>query len=175
MIKGGTGGAHTKTGLAFEKAVDIREAIRKLPNYHILGNDIFFKGKIIGNVYKKHEFYKFFLKKLDIHWESILSKRILPDETIFVNANNTLFVIEMKRQSGEGSVDEKIQTCDFKRYEYCKLLQNTNIKVKYVYLLNDWFKQKKYRDVLEYIKTKDCDYFFDLLPLDYLGLPDPNS
>jgi hypothetical protein len=40
-----------------------------------------------------------------------------------------------------GSVDEKLQTCDFKRKQYLKLVQPLGIKVEYVYVLNDWFKQ----------------------------------
>ena len=62
---------------------------------------------------------------------------LLPDETIFVLANNTLFIIEMKFQKVAGSVDEKLQTCDFKKKQYEKLLSGTGIRVEYCYILSE--------------------------------------
>ena len=74
-----------------------------------------------------------------------------------------------------GSVDEKLQTCDFKLRQYKKMFEPIGLNVKYVYVLNDWFKKKEYADVLAYIKSVDCDYFFNELPLSYLGLPVPHD
>ena len=45
------------------------------------------------------------------------------------------------------------------------------LTVQYVYVLNDWFRQPGYRDVLEYIRSVDCHYVFGELPLAWLGLP----
>jgi len=45
------------------------------------------------------------------------------------------------------------------------------LKVKYVYVLSDWFKHKSYKDVLDYINSVGCHYFFEILPFDFLGLP----
>lgn len=42
-------------------------------------------------------------------------KKLLPDDSIYVILNNTFFIIECKYQQVGGSVDEKLQTCDFKR------------------------------------------------------------
>jgi len=47
--------------------------------------------------------------------------------------------------------------------------------VEYVYVLSDWFKDPSYRDVLDYIKSVKCHYFFETLPFDFLGLPKPNA
>lgn len=43
-----------------------------------------------------------------------------------------------------GSVDEKLQTCDFKRKQYLKMVHSLGLKVEYVYVLNDWFKNTKF-------------------------------
>lgn len=77
----------------------------------------------------------------------------------------------MKYQQGHGSVDEKLQTCDFKKKQYLKLVQPLGIKVEYVYLLNDWFENPSYKDVLDYIRSVDCHYTFNALPLSWFGLP----
>jgi len=67
--------------------------------------------------------------------------------------NTKLFsYIEKKFQNANGSVDEKLQTFGFKLWQYSKLFNPLNIKVKYFYVLSDWFKQNKYADTLEYMK-----------------------
>ena len=72
-----------------------------------------------------------------------------------------MYIIEMKYQSQSGSVDEKLQTCDFKKKQYEKLLKPLSIKVEYYYFLNDWFNQDKYKDVFDYIKKVGCKYFIE--------------
>ena len=69
---------------------------------------------------------------------------------------------------GAGSVDEKLQTVDFKIKEYKKMLPDW--EVKFFYILNDFFKQDIYRDVFDYIKSVGGDYYFNALPLEDLGL-----
>lgn len=81
----------------------------------------------------------------------------------------------MKFQGVAGSVDEKLQTCDFKKKQYQKLLDGTGIKVEYCYVINDWFNNKSYRDTLNYIQSVGCFYFFGELPLSFLGLPQPTD
>lgn len=80
---------------------------------------------------------------------------------------------EIKFQEVVGSVDEKLQTCGFKNEQYSKLLAPLGIAVKYVYVLCDWFKKDEYKDVLGYVQSVSCYYFFNELPLDFLGLPKP--
>lgn len=84
-----------------------------------------------------------------------------------------MFIIKIKFQGVAGSVDEKLQTCDFKNRQYQKLLSPLYIQVKYVYVLNDWFKKDEYKDVLGFVKSVGCYYFFNEIPLDFLGLPKP--
>ena len=135
---------------------------------------MYFNGKLVAQLYKKHEFYKYFLSKLKVDWKTKISKKLIPDDTIFVISRKTIFIVEIKFQEVEGSVDEKLQTCDFKKKQYIKLLEGTGINIEYIYILNDWFNDPTYRDVLKYIKSVDCHYFFNEFPLKFLGLPEPH-
>ena len=92
-----------------------------------------------------------------------------------VISDKKLFIVEIKFQEVGGSVDEKLQTCDFKKKQYQKIVYSLGLKVEYVYVLCNWFKHPKYKDTLDYIKSMDCYYFFEDLPLKFLGLPLPSS
>ncbi len=127
----------------------------------------------MATLYKKHKLYSDLLVPNRINYKTMVSKRLVPDDAMLVQVRNTLFVIEIKFQTVSGSVDEKLQTCDFKLKQYQKLLAPLSLQVKYVYVLNDWFKQKSYADVLAYIKSVKCDYFFNVIPFEYFGLPTP--
>ena len=176
MITGGLGGANTITGLNFEGKVDFQKLLETVPGYQVkeipdkAGMGVFFEGKLIARCFRKHDFYKF-LKESNVDWKKLLSRQLLPDDAILVNSRQTLFIIEVKYQEKGGSVDEKLQTCDFKRKQYLKLVDRLGVKLEYVYVLNDWFKDPKYRDVLDYILSVNCHYKFNELPLAWLGLP----
>ena len=114
-----------------------------------------------------------FLDENGIDWKNLISKKLLPDNALLVIIRETLFIIEVKYQQISGSVDEKLQTCDFKRKQYLKLVSSLDLKVEYVYVLNGWFKQLGYKDVLDYIHSVNCHYKFNELPLAWLGLPNP--
>lgn len=172
MIVGGKGGGNTKTGLKFEGKTDLSEFLNLQKGYKVLEGKVFYKDELVGRIFKKYAFYKF-LDELQIDWKSFISKRLLPDDSIFVIIANTLYIIECKFQQVAGSVDEKLQTCDFKRKQYQKLLAPANIEVEYIYLLSDWFRKKAYKDVLDYIHSVHCYYFFEYIPLVKLGLPVP--
>lgn len=84
--------------------------------------------------------------------------------------NNTAYIIEKKFQSGSGSVDEKLPGCHFKKLEYEKLFTPLGFSVEFMYVFNDWFLDKKYEDMLKYIKYMGCNYCFNEIPLSFLGL-----
>lgn len=173
MIKNGKGGGNTRTGLVFEGKVDLATFLGSQPHYEVIEHSVMYDKKLVARVFKKHSFYNVFLKELNINWEEHISKRLFPDDSIFVLSNNILHIIECKHQQVEGSVDEKLQTCDFKKKQYKKLMAPANIDVKYIYLLDEWFKNPKYKDVLDYIISVDCEYYFEYIPLTKLGLPVP--
>lgn len=174
MKKEGTGGRNTTTGLIFEGQTDLATFLNSQPGYSVCDGTVSYNGDIVARVFKKHAFYKY-LKELGIEWEKIISKKLLPDDSIYVIVNNTLSIIECKYQQVPGSVDEKLQTCDFKRKQYQKLMSQAAINVEYIYLLSDWFKDPKYKDVLDYIRSMGCHYYFGSIPLSILGLPIPPS
>jgi len=176
MIKNGIGGASTKTGLLFEERVDIQKLLAGINGYHLektankAGYKVFYNQQEVARCFKKHEFYRF-LREYDIDWKLTFSKQLVPDNGLFVVVRDTLFIIEIKFQQGTGSVDEKLQTCDFKRKQYTKLVHSLGWRVEYVYILNDWFKQEGYKDTLDYIHSMNCHYMFNEIPLKWLGLP----
>ncbi len=172
MIEKGIGGGNTITGLNFEKERDILHLLKTKKGYEVKGDVIFYEGKEVAHSYRKNALYKF-LESKKVDYRKILSKKLLPDEALYVIVNNTLFVIEVKFQKVAGSVDEKLQTCDFKRKQYAKLMAPLNIEVEYIYILSDWFRNPVYKDVLDYIISVDCQYYFGYLPLQKLGLPVP--
>ena len=172
MIFQGKGGGNTKTGLAFEGKTELSEFLNAQKGYKVLDGIVYYNDEVVARVFKKYGFYKF-LDELEIDWKGLISKRLLPDDSIFVIVADTLFVIECKFQQVAGSVDEKLQTCDFKRKQYQKLLSKANIEAEYIYLLSDWFRKPEYKDVLDYIHSVHCYYFFEFIPLIKLGLPLP--
>lgn len=179
MKKGGTGGANTQTGLRFERKVDFVTLIQEVPGYTVrqspvAGIDVLFEGRVHATCFKKSQFYKF-LEHRGVDWNEIVSSRLMPDDAILVVLRDTLFIIEIKYQQRGGSTDEKLQTCDFKKKQYTKLVSPLGFRVEYVYVLSDWYKQPRYKDVLDYIHSVNCHYVFDEIPVTWLGLPTRDS
>lgn len=174
MKTGGIGGANTKSGLHFEGRVDFLEVLKSVPGYEVKEDgSILFEGKVVAHNLRKSRLYKF-LEDKGVNHKEILSKKLLPDDAILVLNTNTFYVIEIKFQQVAGSVDEKLQTCHFKKRQYEKLLSSLGVQVEYIYILSDWFQAPAYKDVLAYIKEVDCDYFFGEITLGRLGLPSIN-
>lgn len=173
MIKGGVGGGNTKTGLHFEGRISIIELLNSQPGYLVKEDVVYFNNSEVAICLGKNKLYKW-LEKQGVDYKKYVSKKLLPDEALYVIVNNTLYVIEMKFQETAGSVDEKLQTCDFKRKQYARLMAPLNIEVEYFYVLNDWFRKDEYKDVLDYIISVGCQYYFEYVPLQKLGLPVPS-
>lgn len=109
----------------------------------------------------KYNLYSY-MKSKGLKWEDYISRRLLPDEGYLDYENDELRIYEKKFQKTNGSADEKPQTCGFKILEFNKIAKALGVsKVTYTYLLSDWFKQPKYKDMLDYIKSVEgCDYYF---------------
>lgn len=180
MKKGGTGGGNTRTGLVFEMEKDLVSFLSKQTGYstrQITGYKksyfIYYNGDQVARTFPTHDLYKFLKDEHGVIWSNIFSKKLLPDDALYVVLNNTVYIIEKKNQNGAGSVDEKLQTCDFKKKQYKKLFSLLNYEVEYLYLLADWFKDPKYKDSLDYVISVGCQYYFEYIPLQKLGLPVP--
>ncbi|MDE0609193.1 MAG: hypothetical protein OXH77_04685 [Anaerolineaceae bacterium] len=179
MREGGKGGANTRTGQEFEDSVDLISFILMHEDYEVrdmlrgAGQGIYFKGNLVARCFEKYKFYEF-LRERGVDWKEKISKRLVPDNAFVVIVRETLFILEVKFQKGSGSVDEKLQTCDFKRKQYLKLVNPLGLRVEYVYILNEWFRKPAYKDVLDYIHSVNCHYTFNRFPLAWYGLPDSN-
>ena len=174
MRKGGTGGSNTLTGLLYEAKVDLKEFLNAQKGYKVQGTYVYYREKLVARIFKKYALYKY-LAVNGIDWKRHISKRLLPDNCIYVIVNNTMYILEVKHQQVAGSVDEKLQTCDFKKKQYIKLFSELNYRVEYCYILDSWFKDAAYKDTLDYIISMGCKYYFDYIPLQELGLPVPES
>lgn len=173
MINKGKGGGNTITGLNFERERDLLTLLKRNEGYAVRGNIIYYNNREVARSYGKNGLYKY-LESRGVDYRKIISKKLLADEAIYVLTNNTLFVVEVKFQKVAGSVDEKLQTCDFKKKQYKKLMSTLNIDVEYIYILSGWFRKPEYKDTLDYIISVGCHYYFGYLPLRKLGLPVPN-
>lgn len=80
-----------------------------------------------------------------------------PDECYVNERSKVIFIIEKKFQQTPGSTCEKIQTVDFKLFQYKCLFPN--YKVVYIYCLSNWFKTNCIRE-LEYLNFMKVPYFF---------------
>jgi hypothetical protein len=151
------GGANTNVnGLAFERDKDLYQ--------------MFIDAGVAvdsSNFHGQHDFSKYISEKFNINIKDIWSKKLCPDEAFF--HDNTIFIVEKKWQQVAGSVDEKLQTCVFKKLQYEKVASKIGMKVVYVYLMNDWFKNPSYKDVLEFIEDSGCHYFFNEIPISFFG------
>ena len=175
MKVGGVGGGNTVSGAAFEKQTDLKNVLENIDGITVNATDhknvfsVTRDGKVVGQLMQKHALYKF-LENKGIDYKTILSKKLLPDECYFNFENSTLYIGEKKYQNGAGSVDEKLQTCDFKKRQYKRLVESMdNVNVEYFYVLNDFFDDPAYRDVLSYIEEVGCRYYFNEMPLNLLG------
>lgn len=164
------GGAKTnENGLTFEQVTSLDDTLKNA-GYHVIKSKVVYDKNIVGFSVAKHKLYKDFLNKYNIDYTQYNSKKWLPDEC-FINTNTkTVYVIEKKFQNRSGSVDEKLPGCQFKKMEYEKLFTPLGYTVEFAYVFNDWFLRPEYRDVLEYIKKTECYYFFNKIPLKFLGL-----
>jgi len=156
----GAGGSNTnKNGLPYEEITTLIPGtrfkhIRDIP----LGKKTIQEVDIDGNTFIK--LTKGELKNYMITQKEYIKneKSLQPDECYLDEKNKILNIIEKKFQQTYGSVDEKIQTAEFKKWFYEK--QYPNYTIKYCYCLSDWFKQDKYKPDLEFNKIKGFEVFW---------------
>lgn len=80
-----------------------------------------------------------------------------PDECYIDESKKIIFIIEKKFQQVSGSVCEKIQTPDFKIWQYSRTFPK--YKIIYIYCLSSWF-EKNCKAELEYLKSKQIQVFW---------------
>lgn len=164
----GGGAATNANGLLFEQTTSLNDALIN-SGYLVSGAGEVYNGKdFLGYSKSKYEFINY-LQNNGVD-TGVNSDTLLPDDAFINVGNKTIYIIEKKFQRVAGSVDEKLQTCGYKINQYRKLAVQMGFNVKYVYVLNDWFKKPKYDDVREYIIKQGCMYYYNEIPLDYLEI-----
>lgn len=169
----GGGNKTNQHGLLFERETSLNDSLINA-GYTIEDKEVYDKNhNKIGLSMKQHSFYNF-LEENNIDYTNYNSKKWLPDEAFINFENNTLYIVEKKYQETSGSVDEKLPNCHFKRREYLKLVRPLGYKVTYIYVFNDWYKHPQYKDILEYIEDMGCEYYFNEIPFESIGLKKDN-
>lgn len=164
------GGARTNAnGLKFEQTTSLNDALIAA-GYQKKEHVIYNGNQKIGMSVPQKQLYTYFLIPNNIDYREHNSKEQHPDEAFIHYKLKTAFIIEKKFQHSSGSVDEKLPSCHFKKLEYQKLFSPIYFNVEFIYIFNDWFKDPRYKDTLEYIETMGCHYFYNEIPLDLLGL-----
>ncbi|MCH5338027.1 MAG: hypothetical protein J1E03_04535 [Acetatifactor sp.] len=164
------GGAQTNAnGLYFEQTTSLDDALYAA-GYQMQGRTVYYDGEKIGLSVPQKKFYTYFLEPNGIDYSDYNSKEWRPDEAFVNFTNKTVYIIEKKFQNTPGSVDEKLPSCDFKKWEYTKLCAPLGFDVEFIYIFNDWFLDRRYSDTLEYIEEVGCYYFYNEIPLEALGL-----
>lgn len=171
MIKGGSGSTLANhNGLIYEKKTSLK-TILSLNGYTLNPEGKFYlEGleKPLQHI-QGTQFYKFIRETLQADLNKVsLSHTFRPDIAIYNPNSNKIIVIEQKYQERDGSVDEKIQNSPYKKHHYQRALSTTDTEFELAYILNDWFKQKKYKDVIQYMLDSGIKVGFNTFDLDIL-------
>lgn len=175
----GGGATTTRNGLAFEQDTDLAESMQRagvsmalLPKWNKTAAYAVFdkNGQRIGTVCKQARFYHEFVEPHGIIWSDILDVQITPDDVFIDDEHKIVHIVEKKFQSRPGSTDEKPRGCEYNLRAYRKLCASTGYDVQYTYVANDWWKQKKYCQLIEFVREKGCGWYFNDIPLSALGL-----
>lgn len=153
----GAGGSNTnKNGIPYEKITELDDKITII------------KKNKYSDVVKFNGSEKSFTKTQQANFLKCMDDKInptikkahgckRPDECYIDEECKNIFIIEKKFQQRSGSVCEKIQTPDFKLWQYSRTFPDYTII--YVYCLSDWFKQNCIAE-LEYLDFKKIPYFW---------------
>ena len=144
----GAGGANTtKNGSKFD------DKICKLVSPIVLKLDLkmFRQNKIYDKINTKELSLKKVGKKM--------GTRKRPDIAVLNELNKTINILEIKYQTGNGSVDEKLETGIYKKDYFEELFKPYGYSITYSYILNNYFKINKYKRIIKYNKDKDIKMF----------------
>jgi hypothetical protein len=183
--KGGSGGAKTqKSGADFEVSTadsfisDLMQLGFKVDSKHrrsprsstLHGVSLSKTNEQKLEIFYQDGIYKLFFEPLGVDWKTYFSSRLKPDSAIYSTSTRVLTVIEKKQQNVEGSVAEKLQTCDYKLNYYKKLTKPLDVEVNLIWLLGPYFENKKdsLRSVFEYMLEKGSRYYFGNIPISEL-------
>ena len=153
----GAGGSKTnKNGLSYEEITDLNDKITIVKECKTSNKIKFYDGERIFIKTKQANLFKCMKDKINTNIKKAHGCKN-PDECYIDEENKNIFIIEKKFQQCSGSVCEKIQTPDFKLWQYSRTFPDYTII--YIYCLSDWFK-KNCKAELEYLDFKNIPYFW---------------
>lgn len=153
----GAGGSNTnKNGLLYEEITDLKDEI-KIIKTNKFSETVKFNGyeKLYLKT-KQGKFLKCMRDKINIDIIKAHGCKN-PDECYIDEEQKHIFIIEKKFQKKSGSVCEKIQTPDFKLWQYSRTFPDFTII--YIYCLSDYFKLNCKAEI-EYLDFKKIPYFW---------------
>lgn len=156
-------------GEFFERVLSLYDNL--ISNGYVITSEgyIMKNNKCFGVYLKKTKLHKYLLEKYNIKSTDIHSHKLYPDECII--SNNKVYIFELKNQTLAGSVDEKIQTGPYKLYYYEQLFEGLKFDgVEFIFIMNDYFKQKKFDSVHEYLEKNNIYQYYNTIPLEHIGL-----
>lgn len=116
------------------------------------------------------------LDNVGVYVNGVINIEIIkPDDCVVNNMNNTIYIVEQKFQKSGGSVDEKIRTFDYRLKYFKKIFVPLGMKVKLIYVFNDWFKKKQYLNVKKEMMEAGIDIYYNSLPPHAIGLDENTS
>ena len=153
----GAGGSNTnKNGLSYEELTELNDRITILKERKCSSEINFDDDKKPFIKAKQANLFKYMKDEINTNIEKAHGCKN-PDECYIDKDLKNMFIIEKKFQQCSGSVCEKIQTPDFKLWQYSRTFPDYNII--YIYCLSDWFKKNCIAE-LEYLDFKNVRYFW---------------
>ena len=154
----GAGGSNTnKNGLPYEDFTDLNTHIEILKTNKNSTTIRFINYDTeLEKPKGKTGLFKVLSKQLDESVEKGHGCR-QPDECYINMKNKNLYIIEKKFQQISGSVIEKIQTPEFKIWNYSQMFPSFTIV--YIYCLCNYYKENAKAE-LEYLKKKEISVFW---------------
>lgn len=138
----GAGGSNTnKNGLSYEEITTLDDRITIIRKNKFSNIIKFNDNKKLFTKTKQANLFKCMNDETNTNIEKAHGCKN-PDECYIDKDLKNMFIIEKKFQQCSGSVCEKIQTPDFKLWQYSRTFPDYTII--YIFCLSDWFKKKLY-------------------------------
>jgi hypothetical protein len=156
---------NTLSGLSFQYNSNLRKALESSEEFKVIGDRVYevATGNLLGVLVEGGKLIAY-LRRGGINYRHYVQKKKYPDSAIILFDKGgrpySLLIFENKSQKTGGSADEKIVTGPYKRKFYTKLVSELEIKVEYIYILSDWFKNG-YEDELAYLRDENIQYYFN--------------
>lgn len=153
----GAGGANTnKNGLPYEKLTDLESKYTIISSENHYKNINFTQNGKVFKMTKQSHLFKCMNDKMNKEINQAHGCKN-PDECYINDKDKNIFILEKKFQQTSGSVCEKIQSPDFKIWQYSRTFPEYNII--YIYCLSDWFNINCKAEI-EYLEYKKIPVFW---------------